>query len=384
MKQTTDKSFSSPSQHGYLLLTADFPPIEGGISTLAIQIARGLHQHCSVIVGAPDVSDESIPDDAYPYPVFRIPGYDWGIFRAVRAKKPVERWLRENPGKVGRIIAMNVGFGGWLGKTLRNSCHIPFDVLAYGYEFLKYRRNPVMRRLLLGIYQSADRILSISDFTTGELIQFGAPQEKIRRIHLGVDTVRFHPGRDSGRIRQALNAKEKRVLLSVGRLIARKGHHLVIRSLQRVAREHPQVEYWILGRGPARVELENLVQQLNLSQFVRFLGYVPDSDLPDYYAASDLHVLPATQIQGSVEGYGLVFLEAAACGIPSVACCSGGVPEAVLHNQTGILLDRPDVDALTNVLIDLLHDPQKLLSLGNAARIHAESRSLEKMITVFL
>jgi len=374
----------SPKPPGYLILTADFPPIEGGISTLTRQLAGGLWQQGRLLaLGAPRLQEATADDREYPYPVFRIGGYHWGPLRAIPAKRPVNSWVVRHRDQVSKIIAMNASFGGWLGKAGREHWGVSFDVFAYGFEFLKYRRNPFARRFLLGIYKAADRVLSISDFTTRALVDFGVPAERIVRIPLGVDTGRFRPDLNGSSLRRRLDAEKGWVLLSVGRLIPRKGQHLVIQALRRLTQKHPNVVYWIVGRGPERPALEALAKRLGVEHHIRFFDSVTDDELPSFYAGCDLFVLPSSQVAGSVEGYGLVFLEAAACGKPVVAGRSGGVPEAVLDGRTGILLDPASPDALAEALERLFDHPEERQALGQAARTHAEQLSLRRMLDLF-
>ncbi len=369
---------------GYLILTADFPPTEGGISTLTRQLAEGLSRRGRLAaVGAPRIRGKTPGGFEYPYPVFRIPGYAWGPLRALPARRAVDQWVRQHRDRLCKIIALNVGFGGWLGKWGRQRWALPFDTFAYGFEFLKYRRNPVLRRFLLGIYKAADRVLSISEFTTQELVRFGVPPGRITRVPLGVDTERFRPDLDASELRRRLGADRERVLLSVGRLIPRKGQHLVIHALPRLIQEHPNIVYWVVGRGPQRPHLEALAKRLGIERHVRFFEDVTDVELPRFYAACDLFVLPTSQVGGSVEGYGLVFLEAAACGKPAVAGRSGGVPEAVIDGQTGILVDPSHPDALAAALGDLLQHPEQLQALGAAARKRAEKMSFQRTLELF-
>lgn len=378
----------APEQH-YLILTADFPPIEGGISTVTTQLAAGLARRNRLhSLGAPRVQSEppaslSHDDAALPYQVFRIPGYSWGMLRALPARRPVRRWIEQHPGQITKIIAMNAGFGGWLARRFQRRFGLPYDTFAYGFEFLKFRRNPPARSFLVNIYKAADRVLSISDYTTGELLRFGVPPERITRIRLGVDTKRFRPDVDGTPLRHRWNAGEKTVLLSVGRLIPRKGHRLVIQAMREILPRHPDLVYWIAGRGPERDPLESLVRRLGLESHVQFLGYLPEDELPQLYAASDLFILPTQQVGESVEGYGLVFLEAAACGKPSVAGRTGGVPEAVRDGETGVLIDSFDSVCLAGALIDLLNRPERIRSLGQAALRRAEQFSVERMLDSF-
>jgi phosphatidyl-myo-inositol dimannoside synthase len=368
----------------YLLLTADFPPIEGGISTVTTELAAGLHQQGKLAaVGAPQVGAETYDDSLFPYSVFRIPGYHWGALRAIAARSTVFKWVREHRDEFDRIIALNSGFGGWLGKWLRKTENIPFDTLVYGFEFLRFKSHPLARPLLLSIYRHSERVLAISDFTAGAIGEFGVDKEKIHRIRLRVDTEKFHPGLNGRPLRERHKATDAKILLTVGRLIARKNHRLVLEALPKILEKFPETRYWIAGRGPEEEKLRQVCSSLGLEDNVRFLGYVPDEDLPGLFAACDLYIMPTLNLGGSVEGFGLVYLEAGACGKPSIASPSGGASEAVVDQVTGVHVSPERPEQIAAAVIDLFGHPQKLQSLGRQARKNAEAHSLDKMLSLF-
>jgi len=176
------------------------------------------------------------------------------------------------------------------------------------------------------------------------------------------------------------NGKGKKIL-TVGRLVQRKGHAFVIRALSTVKKVIPNIRYIIVGKGPEEFNLRNLVNKLGLSDTVVFVGEVAQEDLPGYYWGCDLFVMPSYEpTPGDYEGFGIVFLEAAACRKPVIAGITGGQPEAVVDGETGLLVDPLDTLALPNVLIRLLTDETLAKRLGENGRRRVEREfTWEKM-----
>ena len=156
--------------------------------------------------------------------------------------------------------------------------------------------------------------------------------------------------------------------MSVGRLQRRKGHDLVLRALPALLKRHSTLRYVIVGDGEERPRLESMARELGVTPQVTFVGEVPDDLLPGYFAAADIFVLPNRVEKGDFEGFGIVFLEAAAAGLPTVGGRSGGVPEAVLEDETGLLVDGTDPAELEGALHRLLVDRVLARSLGEAGR----------------
>jgi phosphatidylinositol alpha-1,6-mannosyltransferase len=168
-------------------------------------------------------------------------------------------------------------------------------------------------------------------------------------------------------------APESTVVVSVSRLVPRKGMDVLIRAAARLAPVHPELEVIIGGSGRDRARLERLVAELAAP--VRLVGRVDDDDLPGLYGAADIFTMDCRNrwLGLEQEGFGIVFLEAAACGIPQVAGQSGGAAEAVLHGETGLVVQDPrSVAALADALRALIIDPDRRAAMGAAGRIRAE------------
>jgi phosphatidylinositol alpha-1,6-mannosyltransferase len=158
------------------------------------------------------------------------------------------------------------------------------------------------------------------------------------------------------------------MLLSIGRLQRRKGHDLVIRALGACREFAPRLTYVVVGDGDERLRLEGLVAALGLGDRVTFEGEVPAAALPAYYAACDIFVMPNRVDGVDIEGFGIVFLEAAAAGRPTIGGKSGGVPEAIDENRTGLLVEGTDVEELAGALRRLAGSKDLRQRMGDAGR----------------
>jgi phosphatidylinositol alpha-1,6-mannosyltransferase len=220
------------------------------------------------------------------------------------------------------------------------------------------------RRVCLG----ASTMIASSRFA-GRLVEtLGVPQTRIRVIHPGVDGSRF-----TGRVPRPVAHLEmppeaSPVLLSVGRLQRRKGHDTTIQAVALLGRHFPHLQYLIAGDGQERNRLEDLARASGIASRVAFLGEVPSEDLPGLYAACDIFVMPSRTDDHDVEGFGIVFLEAAAAGRPTIGGLSGGVPEAIADGETGLLVNGENPEALAEAIRTLAISPDLCARMGAAGR----------------
>lgn len=201
-----------------------------------------------------------------------------------------------------------------------------------------------------------DYIFSVSKFTKNILINQGI-KKKIIVLHPSVSKVKRI---SSATARKKLGfKKEWLMLLSVGRLIKRKGQDKVIQVLPKLLKKHPNLKYVIVGSGPEKKSLTTLVNKSNLSENVLFVDDVPDDELPFYYSASDIFVLPCDFIKpNDIEGFGIVFLEANSYGLPSIGGNSGGVPETIIEGKTGLLVNPKSKTDLIKKINYLVEHPE--------------------------
>jgi phosphatidylinositol alpha-1,6-mannosyltransferase len=219
------------------------------------------------------------------------------------------------------------------------------------------------------VYRHAAAALANSRNTAQMLEQMGVSKDKIHIVYPAVDPERFHPGVEGAAVRRRYAGAEDVLLLSVGRLQRRKGHDVAILAMARLRDELPGLRYVIAGDGEERERLERLVDENGLRGRVFFAGAVPEAELPAHYAACDIFLLP-NRVEGTdIEGFGIVFLEAAATGKPVIAGDSGGVPEAVDRNNTGLLVDGASVKEVARAIRHLAASADERARLGSAGRV---------------
>jgi phosphatidylinositol alpha-1,6-mannosyltransferase len=277
---------------------------------------------------------------------------------------------------------------GLLSAAVSRRCGIRYACFAHGEEVNLSNPEPRPPRDERRVYESRelarmvgwvlDRsayVIANSDNTARILTdRWELPAERVHRVHPGVDTDRFTPAQPSAEIRERLAWTGRKVLLTVGRLQRRKGHDVLIEAIPEIRRRVPEVLYAIVGDGEERSALEQRARSLGVESAVHFLGEVDDEELVDCYRQCDLFVLPNREIAGDIEGFGLVLLEAQACGRPVVAGDSGGTAETMSPGETGLLFrcDRPE--ELAGPLAELLGDAARLAAMGGAARRWIEER----------
>ena len=354
-----------------LLISVDFTPHRDGVSCVSYHYARRLAEHGhEVAVVGPAAEGAGAQDNEAPFRVYRFPGYSLGLLRLFPfLAYSLVAFVRHRPDVV---LPMNIGYGGLLCLLLSLLGGPRFITMAYAYEFLKFRNVPLLRKLYLSAYRRSVFTIAISRFTRERLIGFGVAPDAVRVAYPGIGAAAGDaergPAFDLGK-----TALEGPVLGTCGRLIPRKGHDLVIRALPAIAGRFPGIRYVIAGDGPARNDLQALACRLGVDRRVGFLGQVATDELERFYGALDLFVMPARDDArtGHVEGFGIVFLEAAGHGVPSVATRTGGIPEAVVDGETGSLVTPENADELADTVIKLLGDEDRLAALGAGARSRA-------------
>jgi phosphatidyl-myo-inositol dimannoside synthase len=257
---------------------------------------------------------------------------------------------------------------------------IPYAVFVYGYEIRRRRRRRPIARLL----RNARTVIACSQFTRAAAQELGVAPERLRILYPGVDAARFTP--DTGnRVPDTQGRNGVGKLLSVSRLAdTYKGHDTTIRALPLVRAKVPDARYLIAGGGPLSDYLARVAESASVADHVEFLGDVPDDVLADLYRSANVLVTLSREspTAGGAEGFGIVCLEAAACGIPVVAGRSGGLPDAVADGVTGILVDPHDIGAAAEAIVSLLTDPNRARAMGEAGRKRVVERfTWEKMAT---
>jgi glycosyltransferase involved in cell wall biosynthesis len=247
-------------------------------------------------------------------------------------------------------------------------------------EKMMLRFNRVLRSYEKKLINRSDALIAVSKYTVDELTDlYGIEKEKIHVIYNGVDIDKFKPRPDKTELRKEFGLEEdKKMVLFVGRLYHRKGLEILLRSIPPVLQEYKDVKFAISGTGFKKKEesLRSLAKELDIEDYVTFLGYVPDEKLPDLYAASDIFVLPAIY-----ENFPFAILEAQATALPVISTKVGGIPEFLVDNENGFVIDPGDPTQLTQRVLTLLQDPKLAKEMGKRGRKRIEEKLSWRLIT---
>ncbi|MDD5109634.1 MAG: glycosyltransferase family 4 protein [Patescibacteria group bacterium] len=346
-----------------LLITDDFPPHYGGVAAYYSALCRRLPPGRLGVVTVP-ATDSLAFDRSQTYPVYRLPLLSTNPFlwpKWVTGWRAIGRLYRQQ--RYGMLLVGQILPYGTIAWLLHLRYRTPYVVIAHGMDIAVPRGR---KRILCGkILRRAVRVIANSHATADLLRPYGVAQDKITVITPGVEA---RPGVSATRL-QELQAKYhltgKQVVLSVGRLVSRKGVREVLTALIKVRTAVPNAVYVIAGDGPERENLHRHARAIGIAPQVIFAGAIPHDELATWYERCDLLVAaPQPDTSGDIEGFGMVYLEAAIHGKPSIATDLPGIREAVLDGVSGLLVPVHDAPALASALIRLLKNPAERHRLG--------------------
>ena len=354
-----------------LLVTNDFPPRRGGIQSYLGEFVGRLVQAGSheMTVYAPQWKGAAAFDDSA-----RTAGY-----RVVRHPGTLMLPGPAVDARMRRLIAEHDIDTVWFGAAA------PLALLAqrarlagarrvlastHGHE-VGWSMLPVARSVLRQIGDGTDVVTFVSRYTRSRFASAFGPEASLEYLPPGVDTDRFRPdpaGRAELRDRYRLGGRP--TVVCVSRLVPRKGQDVLIKALPSIRRRADGAALVIVGGGPYLDTLRTLAQDCGVADHVTFTGGVPGDELPAHHALADLFAMPCRTRGGGmdVEGLGIVFLEASATGVPVIAGESGGAPEAVQHNKTGLVVDGRSVEKVADAVTELLTDRDRAAAMGAAGR----------------
>lgn len=354
-----------------LLVTQDFPPNTGGIETYCYELAKRFGGELEkLVILAPDhpkaeavdtqlnatVRRISVKNSLLPLAIpFVLPGlakqYELDVaLHAQWQTLGASLWARKRTGYPCRIF---------VAAHARELLIKPYSGGSWISDLLHDQRKKLLK--------NADGFFPVSNYTADLLKKEGIPNKKITVVGNGTDPDYFAPS-PTKKLRQELGLEGKKILFSVCRLVPRKGMDLVLQALSRITKRRKDVMYLLGGSGEDRQRLEQLAAELGVDKYVRFLGRIPDERLPAYYSLADVFVMPVRSEPPDVEGFGIVFLEANACETPVIGSRSGGIPDAVVEGETGLLVDEGDVDQLLQSITSLLDNPELAKEMGRKGR----------------
>ena len=353
-----------------LLVTNDFGPRAGGIETFVIGLLERIKGH-EVTVFTSQQGDTSVYDQQW------LDNFGVRVIRD-QSKILLPSWRVTRVAK--KIVAAKnidvVVFGAaaplaLMSPSLRKSGVKKIIALTHGHEVWWAKIFP-FRLAIKRIGKNVDHLTYLGEFTRQAISKPLTRKSTTEMVKIapGIDTAHFIPQPDAMQKRKELGLQDKKIIISVGRLVHRKGQDNLIQAMPAVLKKIPNAHLLLVGEGPYRKHLEKLVMKSSLEQNVTFAGRIMYDRLPSYLSAADLFAMPSrSRFFGlEVEGLGIVYLEASACGIPVVAGNSGGAPDAVLEGVTGLCVDGTNIEQITAAIVEICSDAERASHMGAAGR----------------
>lgn len=352
-----------------LFVTNDFGPRAGGIETFIIGLIQRRPFGQTIVYTSSQPESEQY--DA-----------DWMKNYGVRVIRDRSKILLPTPRvafKLRHIIKSEgittAAFGaaaplGLLSASMKRAGVLRTVALTHGHEVWWAKVFP-FNILLRRIGATVDVLTYLGEFTRNAIASALTAKAKSAMVKIapGIDVDHFSPS-DASALRQSLGLADKKVIVSVGRLVHRKGQDHLIESMPEILEVVPNAHLLLVGQGPYRDYLQQLVTKNALEDSVTFIGRIQYADLPQYICVGDIFAMPSrSRLMGlEVEGLGIVYLEASACGLPVLAGNSGGAPDAVLHNETGLVVDGTDNKQIAAAAIELLTKEVSARKMGVVGR----------------
>jgi phosphatidylinositol alpha-1,6-mannosyltransferase len=352
-----------------LFVTNDFGPRAGGIETFVIGlIERRPFGQTIVYTSAQSGSEEYDKTWKADYGVTVIRDRATILLPTPRVARNLSRIIKQSHIQVAAFGA--AAPLGLLSASMKRAGIRKTVALTHGHEVWWAKVFPftlAMRR----IGSTIDSLTFLGEFTQRAIsrsLSKTAAQQMVK-IAPGIDVDHFCP-QDSTALRKKLKLENKQVIVSVGRLVHRKGQDHLIQALPQILKSVPDAHILMVGQGPYLPHLKKLVARHNLNDHVSFIGRIQYAQLPQYICAGDIFAMPSrSRFFGlEVEGLGIVYLEASACGLPVIAGSSGGAPDAVLDGVTGFVVDGENNEEIAAAAIRLLNDVDGAKAMGTAGR----------------
>lgn len=350
-------------------ITQDFLPDLGGIQTYSYELAIELNKLCEhFVLIAPEKEGQEKIDKHLDFPVYRIKSSNVLLgaklissLKDIVLKEKIDttyhaQWMTAH-------TALKLRDRGVLKQVA---------IVAHGRELLfnPYKSIPLLgnwyKKLQKNIIGKGDKFYPVSNYTGDLLREQGVPDYKINVLPNRTNPKSFYP-KNVDDLKKRLGIEGKKVIFTVARLIERKGVQDVLKVLPNVIKQIPNVHYLVAGTGPYGPRLKKMVTDLNISSHITFLGDINYDNIIDYYNASDIYTMISRDIRPDVEGFGIVYLESGACGVPSVAADVGGVSDAVMDGETGILVPYDNHHLIEENIVKLLKDDVLRKQMGQNA-----------------
>ena len=358
------------SSEKILCITNDFGPRAGGIETFVIGLIERAPKD-TVVVYTSSQGDTEAYDQAWltDFGVEVIRDRARILLPSLRVARNINKLVQDR--KIKKAFFGAAAPLAIMSKGLRRNGVKKIVALTHGHEVWWAKLWPFSWAIAF-IGRNVDHLTYLGNFTRGEIAKSLSDEAKAAMVKIapGIDTEHFKPTSSAHELRSQLGLDKKKVIVSVGRLVHRKGQDVLLSALPQVLKLHPDAHLLLVGEGPYRAHLEKLVSKLDLQNATTFIGRIQYRDLPRYICAGDIFVMPSrSRLAGlEVEGLGIVYLEASACGLPVIAGKSGGAPDAVHEAVTGVTVDGTSISEVAEAIIKMFDDPANSKAMGEAGR----------------
>ena len=355
-----------------LLIVNDFPPIIGGQAAYYYNLCRAINAKDFFIL-APKIKGANSFDKLNTFNIIRKP-YLINIpilEKLVKIIYPLFcSWKIIKKYNIEVVHCGHVLSTGIIGLVYKKLFLKPYIVYTHSADILEYQRNIILKFLLKKILCNASLVVANSKFTQQKVLNLNIPKRNTVLLYPRIDYKELSTLPNLESLYEKYPIRDKKILLSVNRLVERKGNDTVLKSLSNIIKRIPNIIYFIIGTGPYELKLQDLIKEYNLEKHVFIIKDASNELIKQFYYACDIFLMISREIKkrGDVEGFGIVFLEANAAGKPVIGGDSGGIRDAIVNNKTGLLVDPLDVKEIENAILRLLQDPNYANLLGVTGR----------------
>ena len=343
----------------YLVVTRSFPPELGGMQSLMWGLSKELSKNYLIKVFADYQDGHREFDEKVNFSIERVGGIKF--LRKIRKAQLIDEVSKEN--QIQGIIADHWKSLELLKNNKKKYC------LIHGKEI----NHPLGSRLnqrVLKVLNNVDKVIANSNYTKNLAIEIGVNEEKIIVINPGIDQIKDLDKKSLEKVESLLKIKTPR-LITVSRFDKRKNHEKIIMALRNLKQIYPDIVYICIGYGDEEENIKKLVKELNLESQVMFFKDISDNLKNALIAKSNVFVMPSIKHKTSVEGFGIAYIEAAQCGIPSLGGRDGGASDAIIHDKTGLICNGNNLDEIYSSLNSMIEN-KKYLEFGKNAKNNSE------------
>jgi phosphatidylinositol alpha-1,6-mannosyltransferase len=356
-----------------LLVTWNYPPKVGGMERILAKLVRNLRSQALVQVFAPYAAQSHTDAEEEQTTRPERDGLVWFAWYALRWCTHLLSEDRYDVVIAGSALVTPLAY------ILGRAFEVPVVVITYGLDVIY--PHPLYQWMIKTLLPRCDQVSAISQATKKEMLRRGVPADRISIVHPGLDFSAFETVPDVDAIRERHDLQGRLVLLCVGRLTRRKGQlDFVKHSLPAIVEAYPNSLCLLVGGNPTQslshkediaTQIKHQARTLDLEAHVRMVGeinWAERQELIDLYHACDVFILPAVQVPGDMEGFGIVLTEAAAAGKPVVSTRLGGITDAVIDGKSGILVESETWDEFSDATLTLLGDESLRRRMGHFGR----------------